>query len=96
MDYGEDSEYGFAAQYESNDREIDHNTIIFQLENEDGSPKEIIKASEEGFFIYGERLKSADDVAAAFRHFFSQAGYDVDEDGRVVAEMIQGPEDKKD
>lgn len=68
------------------DEDIDENTITFQIDDEEGNVKEVIKVTDQGFFIYGERLKSADDVAAAFRHYFSQVGYDLDSDGRIIAE----------
>jgi hypothetical protein len=80
---------------------IEENTIVFQVDDENGNPKEVIKINDDGFFIYGEFLKSADDVAAAFRHFFSQSGYDIDQDGRIIAEEVDttselGKENNKD
>ena len=74
--------------------ELDKNTIIFQVDDENGNPKEVLKINDDGFYIYGERLKSANDVAAAFRHFFSQLDYDLDEDGRIIAEEVKGTEEK--
>ena len=68
--------------------EFEDNTILFQIDDEEGAPKEVIKVNDDGFFIYGERLKSADDVAAAFRHYFSQCGYSLDDDGRIIAEEV--------
>jgi len=91
MDNNEEFEFEFIPK-----ESLDENTIIFQIDDEDGDPKEVIKVDEDGFHIYGERLKSANDVAAAFRHFFSQVGYDLDEDGRIIAEEIKGIEEKED
>jgi hypothetical protein len=91
MDNNEEFEFKFIPE-----ESLDENTIIFQIDDKDGNPKEVIKVDDDGFHIYGERLKSANDVAAAFRHFFSQAGYDLDEDGRIIAEEIKGIEKKED
>lgn len=65
------------------------NAILFQIEDDNGNPKEVMKIDGDGFHIYGERLKSADDVAAAFRHYFSNIGYSVDDNGHIVAEFVE-------
>ena len=74
---------------------IVENTIIFQIDSEDGSTREVLRVDEEGFKVYGELLKSADDVAAAFRHYFYKIGYGLDVDGKIIADEIQELESGK-
>ena len=90
MEGNNDNEYDFVSE-----DGFDENTIVFQIDDEDGNPKEVIRVNDDGFHIYGERLKTADDVAAAFRHFFARAAYDMDELGRVVVEDVKGTEERE-
>lgn len=90
MEGNNDNEYYFASE-----DGFDENTIVFQIDDEDGNPKEVIRVDDDGFHIYGERLKTADDVAAAFRHFFARSAYYMDELGRVVVEDVRGTEEKE-
>ena len=69
--------------------------IPFYLLLEKKTTKEVLRIDSEGFKVYGEFLKSADDVAAAFRHYFYTIGYGLDDKGKIIVDEIQGLESGK-